>query len=628
MLNMYIIMLKKIVTSIKNLGTKSLIVLIALSFAVWGIGDIFNGNSNPTVASVGKSKIKLNDFNLEYQTIINSLRQNNDELVSEELIKSLGIHKSVLNNLINNEYINQLSNELGVIASEKYIKKTIFQNKNFHDRLGVFNKDYFNYFLSRNKISEKEILMISEKNLVNDVFIKTISNSINVPNVVAKNIKEKRDVVRKAEVYEINTSAMIIKKKISEKEILKHYDDIKLSLLKPEKRNINLIFVDQRHIEKSLTFSDDDILKIYNANKSAYFTPEKREIYQLIFDNTEEVKNFKIKYKNNFDIKNYINENSLIEEDISLGLISKNELDIETSKVAFSLKKQVLSDPIETSFGWKILYVKRIVPESNINFQNAKQEIRKDLENSTLSERVYEKANLFYEKFLESNDLENSLKLSNLTNLKINALTLNDMTSLKEKKIYIEEQDLVKIIFNLEEGKLSDPIENGDASLLFIYLDKIIQSKPKTLAESKKEVTESIYNRIKRQEAMKISNDLYSKLIKNQNTDTKSFKLTKTEWVTMDQRLGEKINPKIKDVIFKTPLNKFSKIIEIDSTKFIFVRPTNQSNDFLDTTISTKLENVRISIDNSIDNDILNALLIDLKAKRKSSINESFLNSF
>ncbi|MAJ24339.1 MAG: hypothetical protein CMP36_02390 [Rickettsiales bacterium] len=628
MLNMYIIMLKKIVTSIKNLGTKSLIVLIALSFAVWGIGDIFNGNSNPTVASVGKSKIKLNDFNLEYQTIINSLRQNNDELVSEELIKSLGIHKSVLNNLINNEYINQLSNELGVIASEKYIKKTIFQNKNFHDRLGVFNKDYFNYFLSRNKISEKEILMISEKNLVNDVFIKTISNSINVPNVVAKNIKEKRDVVRKAEVYEINTSAMIIKKKISEKEILKHYDDIKLSLLKPEKRNINLIFVDQRHIEKSLTFSDDDILKIYNANKSAYFTPEKREIYQLIFDNTEEVKNFKIKYKNNFDIKNYINENSLIEEDISLGLISKNELDIETSKVAFSLKKQVLSDPIETSFGWKVLYVKRIVPESNINFQNAKQEIRKDLENSTLSERVYEKANLFYEKFLESNDLENSLKLSNLTNLKINALTLNDMTSLKEKKIYIEEQDLVKIIFNLEEGKLSDPIENGDASLLFIYLDKIIQSKPKTLAESKKEVTESIYNRIKRQEAMKISNDLYSKLIKNQNTDTKSFKLTKTEWVTMDQRLGEKINPKIKDVIFKTPLNKFSKIIEIDSTKFIFVRPTNQSNDFLDTTISTKLENVRISIDNSIDNDILNALLIDLKAKRKSSINESFLNSF
>ena len=55
-------MIKKIGTSIKNISTKILIALIALSFAVWGIGDIFTGNSNPTIATVGKSKIKLKDF--------------------------------------------------------------------------------------------------------------------------------------------------------------------------------------------------------------------------------------------------------------------------------------------------------------------------------------------------------------------------------------------------------------------------------------------------------------------------------------------------------------------------------------------------------------------------------------
>ena len=53
-------MIKKIGTSIKNISTKILIALIALSFAVWGIGDIFTGSSNPTIATVGKSKIKLN----------------------------------------------------------------------------------------------------------------------------------------------------------------------------------------------------------------------------------------------------------------------------------------------------------------------------------------------------------------------------------------------------------------------------------------------------------------------------------------------------------------------------------------------------------------------------------------
>ena len=46
---------------IKNLGSKFLIIVIALSFAVWGVGDIFVANqSNPTIAKVSNLNIKLN----------------------------------------------------------------------------------------------------------------------------------------------------------------------------------------------------------------------------------------------------------------------------------------------------------------------------------------------------------------------------------------------------------------------------------------------------------------------------------------------------------------------------------------------------------------------------------------
>ena len=34
-------MIKNITTLFKNIGSKFLIIIIALSFAVWGIGDIF-----------------------------------------------------------------------------------------------------------------------------------------------------------------------------------------------------------------------------------------------------------------------------------------------------------------------------------------------------------------------------------------------------------------------------------------------------------------------------------------------------------------------------------------------------------------------------------------------------------
>ena len=83
-------MIKNITVFIKNIGSKFLIIIIALSFAVWGIGDIFvSNNNNPTVANVGNSEIKLNEFQLDYQLLIDRLRQSNQQPVTEELLKAL-----------------------------------------------------------------------------------------------------------------------------------------------------------------------------------------------------------------------------------------------------------------------------------------------------------------------------------------------------------------------------------------------------------------------------------------------------------------------------------------------------------------------------------------------------------
>ena len=107
-------MLKNITVFIKNLGSKFLIIIIALSFALWGIGDIFVSNNNPTIAKVGKSEIKLNEFQLDYQLLIDRLRQTNQQPVTEELLKALGIQNNVIDNLISKKYINILSKNLNI----------------------------------------------------------------------------------------------------------------------------------------------------------------------------------------------------------------------------------------------------------------------------------------------------------------------------------------------------------------------------------------------------------------------------------------------------------------------------------------------------------------------------------
>ncbi len=621
-------MIKKIGTSIKNISSKILIALIALSFAVWGIGDIFTGNSNPTIATVGKSKIKLNDFNLEYQAIIENLRRSSVEPVSEEIIKTLGIHNSVLNNMINNEYINLISKDLGISSSENFLRSSILKNKNFHDQLGVFNQDYFNYFLNRNNISEKELIVISEKALINDIFLKTINSSEGTSKVIANNIKKKKDLARKAEVYEIDTTSMIIKEKITDAEIIKHYNEIKSSLLIPEKRDLNIISIKNTDIDNNIDIDADELLQIYNTNIDFYKTPEKRKILQFIFNDELKAKDFLKNTKDLNDINNYIKKNNINSADVDLGFFAKDELDSDISDISFNLKENTFSNIIKSSFGWKVIYIENIKSENNISFEQVKNDIKNELTSNILNERVYEKANSFYEKFLESDNLEASLKYVNLNKKSIKEVEINTIKNLNIEDNILSEEELAKIIFNLNVNGLSDPLESKNNNLFFIHLEKISKSVPKSFDVAKKEVIDSLYNKKKNEQSKIIADKIYNEIINEKQTKQVYFTSSKTNWITNDNRINDTLDPKIKNIIFKTKLNSFSKINQLEEFKYVFVKPTLQSEKHLAIEKSTKIDNILTNIDSNIKNDIINAILIDIKTEKKSSVNQNFINSF
>ena len=163
-----------------------------------------------------------------------------------------------------------------------------------------------------------------------------------------------------------------------------------------------------------------------------------------------------------------------------LGFLAKDELDLDLGNIAFNLKN-TFSNVIKSPFGWKVIYLEKIKPENNISFEQVKNDIKNELTSNILNERVYQKANSFYEKFLESNNLEASLKYVNLDRKSIIGVEINTIKNLNIENNILSEEELAKIIFNLNENGLSDPLESKNNSLLFIHLEKISKSVPKAL---------------------------------------------------------------------------------------------------------------------------------------------------
>ena len=96
--------------------------------------------------------------------------------------------------------------------------------------------------------------------------------------------------------------------------------------------------------------------------------------------------------------------------------------------------------------------------KNNLSFDQVKNDIKNDLTTNILNERVYEKANSFYEKFIESNDLEASLKYVNLDKKSIKEVGINSIKNLNIEalqKLSLEQ---------LRQGKLSKSLKMQDSS--------------------------------------------------------------------------------------------------------------------------------------------------------------------
>merc|ERR1711991_901424 len=314
----------------------------------------------------------------------------------------------------------------------------------------------------------------------------------------------------------------------------------------PEKRDLNIISIRNTDIDNNVNIDSNELLEIYNSNIDFYQTPEKRKILQFIFDNELKATDFLKNTKNLNDINSYIKKNNINNTDVDLGFVAKDELNSDISNISFNLKENTFSNVIQSTFGWKVIYLEKIKSANNISFEQVKNDIKNDVTANILNERVYEKANSFYEKFLESNNLETSLKYVNLDKKSIKGVEINTIKNLNIESNILSEEELAKIIFNLNENGLSDPLESKNNSLFFIHLEKIRKSVPKSFDVAKKEVVDSLYNRKKQEKSKIIADKIYSNIINEKQSKQDYLTPSKTNWITNDSRISDTLDPRIK----------------------------------------------------------------------------------
>ena len=80
---------------------------LIISFAIWGVGDIFRGYGRNEVAKVDKTEIGLEQMRTAYQNEIQNLIRQQRRQISPEMARALGLDRQVLSRLLTEATLDQ-----------------------------------------------------------------------------------------------------------------------------------------------------------------------------------------------------------------------------------------------------------------------------------------------------------------------------------------------------------------------------------------------------------------------------------------------------------------------------------------------------------------------------------------
>src|SRR5919106_875780 len=101
--------------------------LIAISFAIWGIGDIFRGFGQSTLAKVGGTEIRVETFRQLYQDRLQQLGRQFGRPILPDQARALGLDRQFLNQLIAETVIDERTKSLRLGMSDAEMGRRLTQ---------------------------------------------------------------------------------------------------------------------------------------------------------------------------------------------------------------------------------------------------------------------------------------------------------------------------------------------------------------------------------------------------------------------------------------------------------------------------------------------------------------------
>jgi peptidyl-prolyl cis-trans isomerase D len=461
--------------------------LLAATFAVWGINDIFKGFGRSTLAKVGGTEIPIEQFRRTYNERLQQLSRQVGQPISPEQAKAIGLERSVLLGMVNDAGLDQRARQMGLGLPDEEIVRRITEDPTFRSPTGKFDRNRFDQFLRAVGMTEQRVVAEQRRLMLRRQIVESINGDVPVPKAWLEAVNEFQNQQRNIEYVTLGPAQAGDIPAPTPEQLSKYFEERKIMFRAPEYRKIEVIAVTPEELGRWMEISEADVKAEFDARRNRYVTPERRHVEQIVFPTMQEAEAAEARIKDGLSFAALAAERGLKDKDFDLGTVSKNEIiDPAVANAAFALKDGEVSAPVQGRFGAVIVTVTKIEPEEGKSLADVTPQIRKEI----ATDRAKGDVRSLHEKI--EDERAGGASLPQIAEkLKLPVVTYDVDRSGREPNGKVmnfpHAGQVIPAAFNTEVGADNDPLE-ADGGYVWYNVAGVTPSRDRTLDEVKDQV--------------------------------------------------------------------------------------------------------------------------------------------
>jgi len=602
--------------------------MLVISFAIWGIADIFRGYGSQTLIKVGNTEITPQEYSRAQRDVLRVMSSDAGRSLSLQEAREAGLENRVLERLIGGAAVDTHAKSLRLGISDEALLQGIMKDPAFQDSTGNFNPLALQQALRNMDMSEQGYLASERERNLRRQLLSTVGRTPIASQVFLNALNNYNNETRSLRYVIIRATAAGTVPEPTDEDLKRFYDNHQAKFTQPEFRKFGVLAVTPESVKDKVQITDDDLTAAFDKDKDKLGTPERRRVQQIAFPDKAAADAAYQKIESGTGFVDLAKAQGVNENDLDLGMLKRSDMaDAAIGDAAFKLEKDKVSEPVTGALGKTVLLrVTEIQPGKIVTFEEAKPELENKLLKDRAQGAIFDLHDRIEDERAAGTQLSEVADKFKLSYQVFDQVDRQGKTPDGKVVNLPQKTDLLNAVFATEVGVENDPLDAKDEGLIWYEVVGITPQQLKPFDQVRDEVKKDWSLDEQRTRLAKYTEDLVKQLsggktledlAKDMNTQVTSTEPLKRDGLTIN------VLPVAVTQAFALPQGGYGSAPSgVDEGRIVFRVDKVAPPPALE---GPSLEGVRRQIKNFIGEDIVGEYFSALEARYGVTINRQAL---